>query len=79
MYILISYIQAKSLVADTLYIQLKIVSATKRFPCILDWFQNGYSRNPSKTQLSDTSKEYLAKYFSKKLQNAWLGNNLNYG
>ena len=44
---------------------------------ILEWFPNDYSKNPSKTQLSDIFKEFLPKFFSKKLQNAWLGNNLN--
>ena len=35
------------------------------------------SKNPNKTQLSDIFKEYLGEKFSKKLQNAWLGNNQN--
>ena len=36
------------------------------------------SKNPNKIQLSDTFKEVLYKIFSKKLQNTWPGNNLNY-
>ena len=37
-----------------------------------------FSKNPSKTQLSDIFKEFLPKIFSKKLQNAWPGNNQNF-
>ena len=32
-------------------------------PYILEWFPNDYSKNPNKTQPSDTFKEYLATYF----------------
>ena len=45
---------------------------------LVEWFPNDYSKNPNKIQLSDIFKEVLSKIFSKKLQNAWPGNNLNY-
>ena len=37
-----------------------------------------FSKNPSKTQLSDIFKEFLSEFFSKKMQNVWPGNNQNY-